>query len=205
MLKIKVCGMKIPTNIEAVKSLKPDFLGFIFYPPSPRYIDQDISEFVKKLPISIQKVGVFVNQERDFIESKIDDYSLNIIQLHGKESAEECAFWHQKIKVIKAFSIGESFDFETLKAYESVCDFFLFDTKGKNHGGNGVTFDWKILDDYPFQKPFFLSGGIDLENLQTLETHHFLYGIDVNSKFEIEAGLKDVSKLQKLFQQWKPL
>lgn len=187
--------MKYPDNITEVGSLLPDYMGFIFWEKSARYFDGIIPD----LPKSIKKVGVFVNQSQEEILSKISKYDLQAIQLHGHESVEFCQELKSKIdtkiELIKVFSADENFDFEVLKPYESVCDYFLFDTKGKLPGGNGTTFDWKILNKYNSIKPFFLSGGIGLEEVETIKeisiTNLPIYAIDVNSKFEIEPGLKD--------------
>ncbi|KFF19554.1 phosphoribosylanthranilate isomerase [Flavobacterium hydatis] len=194
-MKLKICGMKYPDNITEVGSLLPDYMGFIFWEKSARYFDGIIPD----LPKSIKKVGVFVNQSQEEILSKISKYDLQAIQLHGHESVEFCQELKSKIdtkiELIKVFSADENFDFEVLKPYESVCDYFLFDTKGKLPGGNGTTFDWKILNKYNSIKPFFLSGGIGLEEVETIKeisiTNLPIYAIDVNSKFEIEPGLKD--------------
>lgn len=194
-MKLKICGMKYPENITEVGSLLPDYMGFIFWEKSARYFDGIIPD----LPKSIKKVGVFVNQSQEEILSKISKYDLQAIQLHGHESVEFCQELKNKIdpkiELIKVFSADENFDFEVVKSYESVCDYFLFDTKGKLPGGNGTTFDWRILNQYNSTKPFFLSGGIGLEEIEIIKeiskTNLPIYAIDVNSKFEIEAGLKD--------------
>jgi phosphoribosylanthranilate isomerase len=194
-MKLKICGMKYPDNITEVASLLPDYMGFIFWEKSARYFNGIIPD----LPKSIKKVGVFVNQSQEEIISRVSTYDLQAIQLHGHESVEFCQELKSKIdasiELIKVFSADENFDFEVLKPYESVCDYFLFDTKGKLPGGNGTTFDWKILNKYNSAKPFFLSGGIGLEELEIVKeiskTNLPIYAIDVNSKFEIEPGLKD--------------
>jgi phosphoribosylanthranilate isomerase len=194
-MKLKICGMKYPDNITEVGSLLPDYMGFIFWEKSARYFDG----IIPNLPKSIKKVGVFVNQSQEDILSKISKYDLQAIQLHGHESVAFCQELKNKIdtkiELIKVFSADENFDFEVLKPYESVCDYFLFDTKGKLPGGNGTTFDWQILNQYNSVKPFFLSGGIGIDEVATikeiLKTNLPIYAIDVNSKFEIEPGLKD--------------
>lgn len=196
-MKLKICGMKYPDNILEVGSLLPDYMGFIFWPKSARYFDGDIPE----LPKSIKKTGVFVNESISVIEEKVTKYNLQAVQLHGQESVEFCSELKSKfgtsIEIIKVFSADENFDFSVLKPYESVCDYFLFDTKGKFPGGNGTTFDWKILEKYQSPKPFFLSGGIGIAELDSikeiLKTNLPLYAIDINSKFEIEPGLKNTS------------
>jgi phosphoribosylanthranilate isomerase len=195
-MKLKICGMKYPKNILEVGSLLPDYMGFIFWEKSARYFDGEIPD----LPKSIKKVGVFVNATLEEILEKIAKYDLQAVQLHGHESVAFCLELknkiEDKIEVIKVFSADESFDFEVLKPFEPICDYFLFDTKGKLPGGNGTTFDWKVLEKYPSTKPFFLSGGIGIEELdnvkQILKTNLPIYAIDINSKFEIEPGLKNI-------------
>ncbi|MDI5894960.1 phosphoribosylanthranilate isomerase [Flavobacterium algoritolerans] len=196
-MKLKICGMKYPDNILEVGALLPDYMGFIFWEKSSRYFDGVIPD----LPKSIKKVGVFVNATQEEILEKIVKYDLQAVQLHGQESVEFCLDLRENLKqaqieIIKVFSVDDTFDFEVLKPFEAVCDYFLFDTKGKLPGGNGTTFDWKVLEKYPSSKPFFLSGGIGMEEMEAvkeiLKTNLPLYAIDVNSKFEIEPGLKNI-------------
>lgn len=217
--------MKYQDNIEAVANLQPDFLGFIFHEPSPRHYEGVIPD----LPKEIKKVGVFVDETVEFITNQIEKHNLSAVQLHGHESTEFCEklkeychserseeshdemlnqVQHDKpIKIIKVFSIKDTFDFSVLEPYEAVCDYFLFDTKGKLPGGNGYTFDWSVLNNYPSTKPYFLSGGIGLSEIDKIKelkkskASKYCYAIDVNSKFEIEAGLKDIMKLKTLFNQ----
>jgi phosphoribosylanthranilate isomerase len=198
-MKLKICGMKYQDNITEIASLQPDYLGFIFHEPSPRYFEGSIPE----LPKSIKKAGVFVDEKVEYIAQQIEKHKLTVIQLHGHESPEMCRLLKStKAQVVKVFSIKDKFDFEVLTPYEDVCDYFLFDTKGKLPGGNGYVFDWSVLNNYPSTKPFFLSGGIGLDQIDKLrefqnsEASKYCYAIDVNSKFEIEAGLKDIEKLK---------
>jgi phosphoribosylanthranilate isomerase len=202
-MKLKVCGMKYQDNIEAVANLQPDFLGFIFHEQSPRHFEGVIND----LPNSIHKVGVFVDKTVEFIANQIEKHKLSVIQLHGHESPEMCRILKStNAKVIKAFSIKDTFDFSVLVPYEKVCDYYLFDTKGKLPGGNGYAFNWDILTDYPSTKPFFLSGGIgldqveDLKKFQESSASEYCFAIDVNSKLEIEAGLKNIEELR-MFKQ----
>ncbi len=194
--------MRESTNISELLKLSPDFMGFIFFAKSKRDVADSLdADLLASFPYSIQKVGVFVNAELDFVKGKVEQFGLNLVQLHGDESPEYCFDLKSKgIKVMKVFSVGETFDFNQLKAYKPYVDFFLFDTKGKERGGNGVQFDWSILKGYDQEIPFFLSGGIDLENLEQLSDLKGmnLHAIDVNSKFEIEPGLKDLIKLKEL-------
>ncbi len=198
---IKICGMKYPDNIVEVGSLLPDYMGFIFWEKSARYFDGTMPD----LPKSIKKVGVFVNESTEVILAKAQKYNLQAIQLHGQESVAFCSDLKSKmdasIEIIKVFSVSDSFDFRVLEAFETVCDYFLFDTKGKLPGGNGTTFDWKVLENYPSTKPFFLSGGIGIEEIKSIQeiskTNLPIYAIDINSKFEIESGLKNEEKLKR--------
>lgn len=204
-MKLKICGMKYPDNILEVGSLLPDYMGFIFWEKSARYFDGALPN----LPQSIKKTGVFVNASQEDIVAKVNQYDLQVVQMHGHESVAFCLELKEHlgntIEIIKVFSVDAEFDFNQLIPFETVCDYFLFDTKGKLPGGNGTTFDWKVLEKYPSQKPFFLSGGIGLDEIdlvkQILKTDLPIYAIDVNSKFEIEAGLKDKEKLDRFKQK----
>ncbi len=201
-MKLKVCGMKYQENVEEVLALQPDYLGFIFYAPSKRFMEESLTkEWVASIEGS-EKVGVFVDEEMEVVKQRIQDYQLDLVQLHGKESSAYCEEIRQLgVKVIKAFSIGkEGFDFALLESYEQVVDYFLFDTKGKNPGGNGITFNWEILQHYKLETPFWLSGGITLEHVDAIHAiqHPKLMAIDVNSGFETEPGRKQIDLLKTL-------
>ena len=205
-MKIKVCGMRNPQNITRLLELKPDFIGFIFYKKSARYVDHLSSEVVNLIPSSIQKVGVFVNEEVEEMLRISQKYQLNSIQLHGKESIEIC----QQVKAaglicIKAFSIEKPEDFAATKAYESYADYFLFDTKTPSHGGSGIKFDWSMLQNYKGETPFFLSGGISFEDTEKIKKliHPLLFCLDINSRFEIEPGMKDIQVVKHFFDEMK--
>jgi phosphoribosylanthranilate isomerase len=212
-MKLKICGMKYQDNINQVATLQPDYLGFIFYKKSVRLIQENIPQ----VPNTIKKVGVFVDADLNEVIEKINKYKLQAVQLHGNESPEFCdalrhtelvSVSHEKnlkqipVEIIKVFSIKDKFNFDVLKPYETVCDYYLFDTKGKLPGGNGYTFNWNVLKDYPSTKPFFLSGGIGLEEMENInefqksEASKYCFAIDVNSKFEIEPGLKNIEQLK---------
>ena len=205
MLKIKICGMKYPENIKEVAALLPDYLGFIFWEKSARNFDGVIPE----LPDSIKKTGVFVNETIENVLEKVIKNDLHAVQLHGKETVEYCSELKSKlnvnIEIIKVFSILDDFNFDVLKPFETVADFFLFDTKGKLPGGNGTTFDWTVLEKYPSQKPFFLSGGIGLDEMDAvtkiLKTNLPIYALDLNSKLEIEPGSKNVALCSAIVKQ----
>ncbi len=204
-LKLKVCGMRDSNNIqEVLQKVHPDYMGFIFYEKSPRNAEGILDEnILDSFPAEIKKTGVFVNADLNFILGKVKTFGLQAVQLHGNESPEFCNQMRFKgLETIKVFSIGENFDLSILKSYNRVVDYYLFDTKGKNHGGNGEKFNWSILETDLISKPFFLSGGIDVEDMvdiQKLATKNpNLFALDVNSKFEISPGLKDINRLTAL-------
>lgn len=199
-LKIKVCGMRNPENISGVAAALPDFLGFIFYPKSARFVGEEFSkEQLANIPASIRKVGVFVNELPEKVIETCTRLDLQVAQLHGSESPEYCRqIKASGLTVFKAFSVDDSFDFAQLSGYANVCDYFLFDTKGHLPGGTGQKFNWTLLKNYNDSVPFFLSGGIgpdDLEAIQNFE-HPRWRGLDVNSGFEISPALKDVEKVR---------
>lgn len=201
-MKLKVCGLKNRENIIEVLEYKPDFIGLIFYDKSPRYIGEELElNFIQNISKS-KKVGAFVNESEIKMLDIASRYGLDYLQLHGTETAEFCKQVQKSIPVIKAFQINDDFDFSVLKEYEDACTYFLFDSKNKQYGGSGETFNWEKLNEYKLQKPFFLSGGIDLDNIEQalLLKSEFpnLYAVDVNSKFETEPGIKDVSKIKLL-------
>lgn len=196
MLKIKVCGMRQIPNIKALEALKPDIIGFIFYPGSKRYVGADF-----RVPDSanIQKAGVFVDEQPDKIKEKVFKNKLQLAQLHGNESPEQCCeLASAGIKIIKAISIGNSIDWQSIEAYVPYCQYLLFDTKTDNYGGSGRKFNWKLLQDYPYNNPYFIGGGIGIDDISAIKNHrmpHFA-GIDINSGFEREPGLKDIEKIK---------
>ena len=207
-LIIKVCGMREAANIQEVSTLAIDWMGFIFWPKSSRYV----SERPDYLPKDVKRVGVFVDEEPEKIVSISRLYRLDYIQLHGHETTTDINQLRQAIaehgsatippQLIKAFSIATSEDLEQTKAYEGQADYFLFDTKGPSVGGNGIQFDWQVLENYHGQTPFLLSGGIGPEDAERIRTFHHpqCIGIDLNSRFEQSPGLKDIQKLKTFIQ-----
>jgi phosphoribosylanthranilate isomerase len=197
--KLKICGMKYSGNIKEVASLVPDYMGFIFYDKSKRFVEDELDkDQLLLLNDKIEKVGVFVNEEKEGILDKAKTFGFRVVQLHGDESPLLCRQLKEKgLTVIKAFSIGEKFDFEFVKPYKRNCDFFLFDTKGANYGGSGVKFNWDILKEYDNEIPFFLSGGIDIINAEEIKNLKGLniHAIDINSCFETAPGMKDSKKI----------
>lgn len=198
-LLVKTCGMKYASNIMNVASLNPDFMGFIFYPKSPRFAEPLDMEALKSLPSSIKKIGVFVNENLENILTIASKYDLDGVQLHGVELVEMC----MKLRkagyiVIKAFPIAEAYNFKVTISYEGACDFFLFDTKTEAYGGSGLKFNWRMLDEYVGQTPFLLSGGIAVDDVDSILKidHPKFVGIDLNSKFEEKPGMKNVEMLK---------
>ena len=200
-VKLKICGMKETENITEISTLQPDYLGFIFWEKSKRNMTLGTTP---ELPETTKKVGVFVDASIQEIAAKIDQYQLDIIQLHGNESVIFCKNVKKLgVEVIKVFSMDSNFNFYVVKEYVLAVDYFLFDTKGKLPGGNGITFDWNVLENYHFNVPYFLSGGIGTTEIDGLK--EFLkssaankcYAIDVNSRFEKKPGIKNKIKLQK--------
>jgi len=195
---IKVCGMRDAENIRQVEELHPDWMGFIFWPKSSRYV----SDFPEYMPIYAKRVGVFVDEDIDTVRRIAEDYALDIIQLHGKERAEY-AGQLREWEIIKAFNIATQEDLEQTKGYEGVVDYFLFDTKGKSVGGNGEKFDWSVLEHYNGETPFLLSGGIGPDDAERVNAYHHprCIGIDLNSRFESRPGYKDINQLSKFIQK----
>ena len=189
--------MRSPDNIIALSQLAPDYMGFIFWENSKRFVKAPTPH----LPDSIKKTGVFVNASFSYINDTAIQHQLQAVQLHGIESPDFCKkLKTTELEIIKAFAVNSDFDFSVLKTYESVCDYFLFDTKGKLPGGNGNHFDWALLRNYHAKKPFFLSGGIgpgDQDNIASIINLNLpLYAIDINSKFEIKPALKNIEVIK---------
>ncbi|MCU0349138.1 MAG: phosphoribosylanthranilate isomerase, partial [Saprospiraceae bacterium] len=200
-MKLKICGLKHPANVHQLLILEPDYIGFIFYKKSPRFVGEvaDLG-WVRELPGPTKKVGVFVNEEMEVMKNTAESLGLQVVQLHGDESPEVCnALKMSGLEVWKAFGVDEDFDFGKTAAYADCCDKFLFDTKGKDRGGNGVTFDWGLMEKYQGETPFILSGGIGPQMAGQLSESFKLSescpaicaALDINSRFETEPGLKD--------------
>jgi phosphoribosylanthranilate isomerase len=198
-MKLKVCGMRDKANIEEVAALQPDFMGFIFYKKSPRYAGDALDiALAGALPSSIQKIGVFVNEERATVLEYMEKYQLQYVQLHGEESAAYCkALQEEGAKIIKAYAVDNRFDFQQLEEYVPYCEYFLFDTKTESYGGSGIAFDWQVLQKYHFSKPFFLGGGVGPANVAEAVAinHPAMFALDVNSRLEISPGLKNINSV----------
>jgi phosphoribosylanthranilate isomerase len=200
-MKVKVCGMREHENIKEVASLMPGYLGFIFYPGSPRFVGDHFQ--MPEIDKSIKKVGVFVNATTESILAKGVVNELDVLQLHGAESVEQCEeLRSHNMLIIKAFSVSNEFNFQHVKPYQEVVDYFLFDTKGKYFGGNATRFDWSVLKKYNQQTPFFLSGGLKPEYIEEVKalSDMNIYAIDVNSGVETSPGVKDVTKVRAIIE-----
>ncbi|MEO7992429.1 MAG: phosphoribosylanthranilate isomerase [Chryseolinea sp.] len=199
-VKLKICGMRDANNIVDVASVNPDYLGFIFYSKSPRFVGDDFV-LPAKLSPDILRVGVFVNETSSVILDKAKAFNLDYIQLHGDETPSQCGELGQfGLGIIKVFSVGDDFDFEITKFYKKVVDYFLFDTKGKHYGGNASTFNWDLLKQYDQEVPFFLSGGLSPENIEEVSKLNSMniHALDVNSGVEESPGVKDLQKVKRL-------
>lgn len=210
-MNIKVCGITQFKQLQQLEALNIDYAGLIFYKDSPRYMGDKITgKQVKDADFDIKKVGVFVNPGYSELLDAIDEYGLDIVQLHGNETPEMCEELSAEVEVIKAFRIAgdESINIdEMVMPYDAACDFYLFDTAGlkENFGGTGQQFDWNILKKAKIEKPFFLSGGIGPDDAQKVKgfKHPDFFAIDVNSKFEMAPGLKDMAAILKFLQGFK--
>lgn len=190
--------MRNPENIGHVAQLLPDYLGFIFFEKSPRFVGNDFT-MPATVHQSIKKVGVFVNEHNDTMLAQVVRLKLDYLQLHGSESVQQCYQLKKSgVKIIKVFSVHDTFNFEITKPYKELADYFLFDTQGKYHGGNAQKFNWAILNRYDQDIPFFLSGGISPDNVQEVYPFHALniHALDINSGVESAPGLKNVSKIE---------
>lgn len=205
-MNIKVCGITELKQLQQLDGLDIDFAGMIFYKESPRYVGGKLNpKDVKKADFDLKKTGVFVNPEMIDVLDAIDEYGLEVVQLHGDETPEMCEDLSSEVEVIKAFRIKGDEDIDKLVApYDAVCDYYLFDTGGlkESFGGTGQQFDWSILAKAKIEKPFFLSGGIGVEDAARVKgfKHPDLFGVDINSKFEVSPGVKDM-KLVLQFKQ----
>ena len=198
-MNTKVCGITQLKQLQQLDGLDIDFAGLIFYKDSPRYAGDKIAkEDLKSSDFDLKKVGVFVNADYDEIMQVVEDYGLDVVQLHGDESPELCEELSEDVEVIKAFKVGNSdisID-EMVADYDEVCDYYLFDTASSEvEGGSGKKFDWKILSKAKIEKPFFLSGGIGVDDVKKVKAfkHPDYYAVDINSKVEKEPGVKDMA------------
>ena len=204
-MKIKVCGNTLPQQVTALDEIGVTFAGFIFYPKSPRFMGQKITaEKMRQIKGKIIKVGVFVNPTYEELMKTVDEYRLDMVQLHGDESPKFCDRIADYISVIKAFRMSDNDSVHHMThPYTDICDFFMFDTLGVGYGGTGKKFDWDVLKESPPTKAYFLSGGIEpadttrLEEFLTTPAAEKLFAIDINTRFEIGPGVKDLDAIKK--------
>jgi len=209
MIRIKVCGMNDPLNVKQIANTKPDYIGFIFYPGSPRFVGAEPERTLfHNVPSGIMKAGVFVDENPDKIVDLAHVAGIELVQLHGLESADYCSRLRSTgLIIVKAFSISEDFDFDTIKSYSPGCDYFLFDTKFEKFGGSGKKFNWDVLTRYHLDKPFFLSGGIgpqDAGIIHAIKNGGF-FAVDINSRFETTPGIKNVSMVKTFIDEIKKI
>jgi phosphoribosylanthranilate isomerase len=207
MIRVKVCGMSDPLNVRQISEVKPDFMGFIFYHRSKRFVGEEPDRgLFQNIPSGIVKTGVFVDENNQRILEISSRVGLMAVQLHGNESAEACSELKASgLMVIKVFNIGLDFNFRSVSPYLNSCDYFLFDSKSETGGGSGTRFDWQKLEDYTIDKPFFLSGGIGESDGNIIRSlnNKGLFGVDINSRFEISPGIKDVAKVKAFIKEIK--
>lgn len=202
-MKVKVCGMRDPVNIRDLIKIPPDYIGFIFYNKSERYVGENFdTDILDLIPPAIKKVGVFVNGSLQYVKDRINTFGLDLVQIHGVETPEYCKILFQEgINVIKAFGVNENIDMTSVNMYQPFCSYFLFDTKCEGYGGSGAKFNWKLLRDYDNDKPVILSGGIGPEDAddikETVNKYDLnIHALDINSRFETEPGMKDMKKVR---------
>ena len=197
---VKVCGMTLADNIRQTEALGVDLIGLNFYPKSPRCLCQ-LPDY---LPLKARRVGIFVNQPKEEVTMYADRFGLDYLQLHGTESPGYCRTLQAAgFRLIKAFAIAQAKDLEATQAYEGLCDYFLFDTKTPRYGGSGEQFDWTLLRHYHGQTPFLLGGGINAYSVRAIHAfrHPRLAGVDLNSRFELSPGVKDVERLRRFLKE----
>jgi phosphoribosylanthranilate isomerase len=209
-MRIKVCGMTLPEQVQKLPDIGATFAGFIFYPKSPRYVFRHLTSAQIKKINTINKVGVFVNSSVEEVLLMVDECRLHMVQLHGDESPKYCERIADYVSVVKAFRLSDNDSIEwMIRPFMDVCDMFMFDTMGAGYGGTGKKFDWNILKGSNIGKPFFLSGGIQAEDTTALRQFEnepvskALFAIDINSKFETSPGVKDMKKVEKFINELK--
>ncbi|KAA9041279.1 phosphoribosylanthranilate isomerase [Ginsengibacter hankyongi] len=207
-MKLKVCGITQLEQLKQLDEIGVNYAGLIFYKQSARCVINKLNaEDVRPLELALKKIGVFVNADEEYIMNQVEDFALDIVQLHGDETPGFCKTISDRITVIKAFRITQSNEQNIdwmIKPYEEYCDYYLFDTNRKNaYGGTGEKFDWKILQQNKINKPFFLSGGITLNDVEKLKAfdHPFFYCVDVNSRMEISEGVKDMQAVKTMAEE----
>jgi phosphoribosylanthranilate isomerase len=204
-MRIKVCGMTLPEQVTALDEMGVDLAGFIFYPKSPRYVGHKISpEKMRQIKGKIAKVGVFVNMPYEELMKTVEDYRLDMVQLHGDESPHFCEKVANYITIVKAFRLSDNDPIEwIIRSFHEGSDMYMFDTLGAGYGGTGKKFDWNLLNAASIEKLFFLAGGIEpgdeekLKEFMKEPVAKKLFAVDINSKFEVSPGVKDMERIKK--------
>jgi len=203
-MKVKVCGIKYSNNLSRLAQLDLAMIGFNFHPQSKRYVHTIGDLDLAKIPASVKRIGVFVKASRTILKQRTEEFGLDYLQLHGDETVSEAEEAQALCAIIKVFRIDAAFDFSLTKNYD-FADLFLFDTYTKDYGGSGKRFDWQQLNNYKGETPFLLAGGIgpsDVAKIKMIK-HPQFYGVDINSGFELEPGLKDEDSVSTFIQQLK--
>ncbi|HRN73346.1 MAG TPA: phosphoribosylanthranilate isomerase [Ginsengibacter sp.] len=205
-MKIKVCGLTDSVQIQQLNTLGVDYTGLIFYKASPRFVEGKLRAEELEEGAGI-RTGVFVNEKEEEIRKRIVQYGLKGVQLCGDEAPELCTALQPDVEVIKVVHVATSDDLKQMRKYEGYCDYFLLDTVSSGYGGSGQKFDWQMLSDNTIAKPFFLSGGIDEMDFERIASihHPMLYGVDINSRFEVSPGIKDIDKIARFIKKIKSL
>jgi phosphoribosylanthranilate isomerase len=203
-LKIKVCGMRDPGNIRDLCALEPDLIGYIFYSGSKRYVGDEPDPEIFRIPsASVQKVGVFVDEEKEHVVRLYETHGLAMVQLHGSESPEYCLFLAERgVPIIKTYSPERIPSKGKIAEYLETVNYLLFDTPSESFGGSGIKFDWDLIRKYKLPFPFFLSGGIGPDDVNAIKdiSHDWLFAVDINSRFEVEPGIKDIGLLKEFIE-----
>ncbi|MCO5236754.1 MAG: phosphoribosylanthranilate isomerase [Chitinophagaceae bacterium] len=209
-MRIKICGNTDLNQVYALDEMGVEFAGFIFYSGSSRYVVGRIpGEELRRAKLGIQKTGVFVNAGYEEVMQQVKQFGLQMVQLHGDESPMLCERIGKQVPVIKVFRVKKEDDIsDRLRNYRGVCEYFLFDTDTAGYGGSGHQFDWGVLDTKTIDKPFFISGGIGVEEVEDLKnwvarSGRNLFAVDINSKVEISPGIKDVEKVKQFVEVWR--
>lgn len=208
-LQIKVCGLSDRANAAAVAALGPDFIGFNFWPQSRRFVGKD---FEKVLPVdaalSVKRIGVFVDSEPAEVERAVQECALQGVQLHGGESVEYCRGLRKTcpdLLIIKALAVGDVFPAALVEQFSKEADYLLFDTPSEGFGGSGRRFDWRLLEEYSGPVPALIAGGVDETNLEYLKElrrkGRAIAGVDINSRVEIEPGLKSIERVKQVMER----
>lgn len=199
-VQVKICGLSTPESMSTAIEAGADYIGLVFYPPSPRHVEIEVAKYLASFtPDLIELVGLFVNPTDELLAQVLSQVPLTMVQLHGDESAARVTQIKKKfnVPVMKALSIETAEDLAIAKEFDKVADWLLFDAKGEAlPGGNGIAFDWEILNGYRGIRPWMLAGGLTPENVSTAIQQTGAPAVDVSSGVESSAGVKDTGKIR---------